>query len=119
MADKSHSLGAILRERRALDAARYELMEALVAEHLKQHGGNAEASLAALGSVDSVRHEISLTADPAVAASLAGVGANRPPADATVTFAQSSSGGRRAGDRFRVLRFHRKGHPRGHSYWCQ
>ena len=41
------------RDRGALDAARRALLEALVAEHLKQHGGDPEASLAAVSSLGS------------------------------------------------------------------
>ncbi len=106
--DKSRSLGDLLKERRSLDAARHDLIAALVGEHLKLHGGDPEASLAALSSVDSVRHELEKTADPVIMSRLSVVGTNRPDPDATVTFSPAS-GSRRAGERFRILRFHRKG----------
>ena len=54
VADKARPLGRILVDRGALDDARRALLEALVAEHLKQHGGDTEASLAAVSSLGSV-----------------------------------------------------------------
>jgi eukaryotic-like serine/threonine-protein kinase len=94
-------------DRGALDDARRALLEALVAEHLKQHGGDPEASLAAVSSLGSLRDELERLDEPDLQASLA-VAASRPAADAgaTATYAPSS---RRAGERFRILRFHREG----------
>ena len=108
MADKSHSLPELLRERGALDGPRYELIAVLVPEHLRRHRGDAGASLTALSSVDSVRHELAQTADPALLATLTLVATSHAAADATPTFAPAF-GQRRTGERFRILRFHRKG----------
>src|SRR6516164_7753820 len=58
VADKARSLAQILVDRGALDEARRALLEALVAEHLKQHGGDTEASLADVSSLDSVRDDL-------------------------------------------------------------
>src|SRR5262249_38552665 len=44
VADKARPLARILVDHGALDEARRVLLEALVAEHLKQHGGETEAS---------------------------------------------------------------------------
>jgi len=51
VADKARPLAQLLVDRGALDAAHRALLEALVAEHLKQHGGDPEASLAAVSSL--------------------------------------------------------------------
>src|SRR5262249_31883877 len=50
VADKARPLAQLLVDRQALDEARRVLLEALVSEHLKQHGGDPEASLAAVSS---------------------------------------------------------------------
>jgi tetratricopeptide (TPR) repeat protein len=105
--DKSRPLGELLRERGALDAARHGLIEALVGEHLKQHGGDAEASLAALSSLGSARPELERLADPDIQATLTVLGSDRSARVAVTT--EPTAGPRRAGERFRVLRFHRKG----------
>jgi eukaryotic-like serine/threonine-protein kinase len=107
VADKARPLAQLLVDRGALDEARLALLEALVGEHLKQHGGDTEASLAAVSSLGSVREDLEQIGDPELHASLAGM-TSRPAADtgATATYAQSS---RRAGERFRILRFHREG----------
>ena len=47
---KSKPLGQILREQGALSNERHALLEALVQEHLKQHGNDPEKSLTAVGS---------------------------------------------------------------------
>jgi tetratricopeptide (TPR) repeat protein/tRNA A-37 threonylcarbamoyl transferase component Bud32 len=107
VADKGRPLAQFLVDRRALDTARRALLEALVAEHIKQHGGDTEVSLAVVSSLGSVRDDLERLADPDLQASLAAA-ASRPAADAwaTATYAPSS---RPAGERFRVLRFHREG----------
>src|SRR5262249_13821356 len=110
VADKARPLAGFLVDRGALDEARRALLEALVAEHLKQHGGDSAASLAAVSSLGSVREELERLGDAALQASLAattsraaGAGGD---AGATATYTPSSH---RAGARFRILRFHRQG----------
>jgi hypothetical protein len=51
--DKSKSIGEILVELSHLDESRRQLLDALVAEHVKQHGDDAEKSLAAISSLSS------------------------------------------------------------------
>ena len=51
--DKARPLARILEDRGALDEARRVLLEALVGEHLKRHGGETEASLASVSSLGS------------------------------------------------------------------
>jgi tetratricopeptide (TPR) repeat protein len=107
VADKARPLAQLLVDRGVLDDARRLLLEALVAEHIKQHGGDAEASLAAVSSLGSVRNELGRLDDAELQASIAAAG-YRPGGDTgvTATFAPSSH---IAGARFRILRFHREG----------
>jgi serine/threonine-protein kinase len=110
VADKARPLGQVLCDQGTIDAGRLALLEALVGEHLKIHGGDPGESLAALSSLGSVREDLEKAADPDVRSCLGatmtrvagaggGAGAKTGPA----------SGNRRAGSRFRVLRFHRRG----------
>jgi serine/threonine protein kinase len=108
--EKAKSLGQILVEQKALPSGRHALLEALVQEHLKQHGNDPEQSLAAVSSVGSVRDELKQIADPDLHASLAHVSA--------ALLADAGSWGTRApsvgtftssGLRFRILRPHAKG----------
>jgi WD40 repeat protein/serine/threonine protein kinase len=112
VADKTRPLAQILVDRGVLDDVRRALLEALVAEHLKQHGGDPAASLAATSSLGPVREDIEGLGHPALQATLAHVAAARAAgaggdAEATATYTSPSS--RRAGERFRILRFHREG----------
>jgi tetratricopeptide (TPR) repeat protein len=107
VADKSRLLGDLLRQSGTLDAARHDLTAALVAEHLKLHAGDAAASLADLSSVDSARAELKRVSDADLRASLAVVGANRSGGEMGTD--TNDPGGPWAGERFRILRFHRKG----------
>ena len=62
-AEKTKQLGQILTEQGALSAARCALLEPLVEEHVRQHGG-AEQSLAAVSAVASLRQTIEHIAGP-------------------------------------------------------
>jgi hypothetical protein len=76
--DKAKCLGAILQGQGALAEDERAALETLVDRHLSKHGGNAERSLASVGSagaVGSVRDELRRLADPDLDASLAQVGA--------------------------------------------
>ena len=107
VASKARLLAEILVDRGALDESRRALLEALVAEHLKQHGGDTEASLAAVSSLGSVREDLERHDDIGLQASLAAAASQgADDSEAKVTYAYSS---RRAGERFRILRFHREG----------
>ena len=78
-----------------------------MAEHLKQHGGDTEASLAAVSSLGSVREDLERHDDIGLQASLAAAASQgADDSEAKVTYAYSS---RRAGEHFRILRFHREG----------
>ncbi|HUY34672.1 MAG TPA: SUMF1/EgtB/PvdO family nonheme iron enzyme [Pirellulales bacterium] len=111
--DKNKPLGEILVELGNLDVSRRQLLDALVAEHLKQHGNDAEKSLAAVSSVGSVRKDLERIADPDVRASLAGAAAQPPDGDAPVdpyaTITPSAGTRTSSGMRFTILRAHKKG----------
>jgi serine/threonine protein kinase len=110
VADKSRPLGRILRDRGALDDGPLALLEALVAEHLKLHGDDTARSLAALSSIGSVRDDLERIGDADLRASLAATGPwdDQTGGDSGASPAGTSSS-RRAGERFRILRFHREG----------
>ena len=109
--DKAKPLAQILVEQQALSATRRSMLEPLVEEHIKQHGNDAEKSLAAVSSVGSVRDELKQIADPDVQASLVAVRfARMPPDDPSATCDYVSAGASTsAGQRFRILRPHAKG----------
>jgi eukaryotic-like serine/threonine-protein kinase len=106
VADRARSLDQLLVDRGALDDVRRALLQALVAEHLKQYGGSTDASLAAVSSFGSVREELEKLNDPDLRASLAATSRRGGYSEATTADSPSS---RRAGERFRILRFHRDG----------
>src|SRR3979411_1519439 len=62
--DKAQTLGQILIEQKVLETDTRALLESLVKKHLAQHGGNAERSLAAIGSATPVRDELNKLTDP-------------------------------------------------------
>jgi len=107
---KSKSLGQILLEAGALGAERHVLLEALVQEHLKQHGDDPRASLAAVSSIKSVRRQLEEIADPDLGASLAHV-SRAPQGDDDIDATRSYSAGTptSSGLRFRILRPHARG----------
>jgi eukaryotic-like serine/threonine-protein kinase len=106
VADRTRSLGQLLVDRGALDDVRRGLLQALVAEHLKQHGGNIDMSLVAVSSLGSVREELERLNDVDLRTSLAGISGLDRDSGATAAYSSSSRG---AGERFRILRFHRDG----------
>ncbi len=77
VADKSRSLGQILRSQGALDDARHALLEMLLTEHLKLHGDDPDASLAALSSIALAHQALQHIRDPQLQASLSIVGTAR------------------------------------------
>jgi serine/threonine-protein kinase len=110
VADKARPLAQLLVDRGPLDEARRALLEALVAEHLRQHGGDTEASVAAVSSLAWVRDDLERLDDPDLQASL---DATTSRAAGTVNGAEATAiytpSARRAGERFRILRLHREG----------
>jgi len=113
LSDKARPLGEILQSQGALAAPRSQLLEALVQEHLKQHGNDPQKSLAAVSSIGSLRQQLEQLADPDLHDSLAHVSAARAADDVGDPFATHppSSVGTptSSGQRFRILRPHAKG----------
>ena len=52
LADRSKSLGSILVEQKHLTATRLAILDGLVAEHVQDHGGDPEMTLAAVRSAE-------------------------------------------------------------------
>jgi len=97
--DKGKPLGRILVGQGALSAARLELLDALVVEHLNRHGGDASVSLAAAANGSTLSEALDAVADPEVRSTLSALaGALRPIPPAV-----------RDSVRFRNLRPHAKG----------
>jgi serine/threonine-protein kinase len=107
--EKSKPLGQVLREQGSLREDEHALLEALVEKHLQRHGNDAEKSLVALSSVGSVASELRQIGDPVLQASLANVSAARPNDDSLATRVVSMGTPTSSGQRFRILRPHRKG----------
>src|SRR5205823_2994627 len=105
IADKAQALSQILVQQGGLSSDRRALLEALVQEHFKQHGNDAEQSLAAVSSLGSAREELKQIADVEVQARLAHV----VDPDRTLTPAPSVGTSTSSGLRFRILRPHAKG----------
>jgi predicted Ser/Thr protein kinase len=64
VADTARPLGRILVDQGVLADDAHALVEAMVAEHLKQHGGDPETSLGAASSLGSVRSDQERSTDP-------------------------------------------------------
>src|SRR4051812_22274546 len=109
--DKPRALTDHLVGRGDLDADDRSAVEALVARHLKKHGGDVERSLAAIPAGRSTRESLARIDDPDVGGTLAHLGSasTRPgeDADRTASYAVGEATGQ--GQRFRVLRPHAKG----------
>src|SRR5688572_4065124 len=61
--DKSQPLGRLLVAGNQLKASQYELLEALVAEHLAQHNDSAQQSLAAVAPSAELTHQLTALPD--------------------------------------------------------
>ena len=109
VADKSRPLGGVLLDRGALDVPRHALLEALVGEHLKLHGGDPERSLAALAVGGSTRLSLKGVGDPDLDASLAHAATAVPAGGDDVTAVYAVGTTTALGRRFRALRPHARG----------
>jgi hypothetical protein len=108
--DKTKPIGRILLDQAALRSDTHALLEAMVQKHLELHGGDAEKSLAAVGSVDSVRQALKQIVDADLHASLLHVSAARSAdADPYATRPPSAGTFTSAGLRFHILRPHARG----------
>jgi serine/threonine-protein kinase len=109
--DKARALADHLVGRSDLDADDRSAIEALVARHLKKHGGDVERSLAAIPAGRSTREGLTRINDPDVGGTLARLDSastqHGDDADRTASYAVGTSTS--DGQRFRVLRPHAKG----------
>jgi eukaryotic-like serine/threonine-protein kinase len=74
--EKARSMADVLFDQGVLDPGRRRLLEGLVAEHLKIHGGDLEQSLAAIDAGCSTRDRLAELGDFELAASVAKIGVN-------------------------------------------
>jgi WD40 repeat protein/serine/threonine protein kinase/tetratricopeptide (TPR) repeat protein len=107
--DKSRPLGAILVAQGALQSAKGELLEPLVAAHLEMHGGDVEKSLAAVHVSPPLREQLQSLADPDVQASLAQLPTPPRRDDSWATRSTTAEQPYSAALRYHVLRPHGKG----------
>jgi serine/threonine protein kinase/tetratricopeptide (TPR) repeat protein len=106
--DKAKPLAQILVDQKALALNRRAMLEPLVEEHIKQHGNDAERSLASVSSVGSLRDQLKQIADPDIQASVAHVPVNRE-GDPFATRPETAGESTSTGQRFRILRPHAMG----------
>lgn len=106
--DKARSLAEILQNQGALDAQRRQLLEALVEQHVQQHGGDPAKSLQEVSPASSVRHDLVQLPDPDLQSSLVHLfqASNDENLLRTRTIAGTPTS---AGTRFLRLRPHAKG----------
>ncbi len=109
--DRASPIADLLAGRGDLDGEQRDLVNGLVAQHVKRHGGSVERSLAAM-DLSAIRQELTQVDGPMVEAMLGHIparattgkaGADHPTASYAVGSATSD------GQRFRVLRPHAKG----------
>ncbi len=110
--NKDRSMADILVEQGGLDDLKRALIEGLVGEHLKMHGGDLEKSLAAIGAGNSTREKLAGLGDPDLNETLAGVGtlpltSPGEPGTETLSFVAGSSAF--GTERYRIVRNHAKG----------
>ena len=67
---KSSELGQILVEQGMLSTESRQLLEALIQEHLKQHGNDPRKCLSSMGSLESVREQLLQLGDDQLRAAL-------------------------------------------------
>jgi serine/threonine-protein kinase len=114
--DKTRSLAEQLEARGDLDADGRAAVEAMVALHIKKHGGSTEKSLAAIPAGRSTQESLARLGDPEIDATLGHVGAGSGSGhgstrngddDRTASYAVGTATS--DGQRFRVLRPHARG----------
>src|SRR3954466_278473 len=111
--DKARPLAEHLVVRGDLDAEQRSLLEGLVAQHLKKHGGDVEEGLAAVPAARSIRDGLADLGDPDIGATLGRVGSAPPPThpddDPDRTASLDVGPPTSDGQRFRILRPHARG----------
>jgi serine/threonine-protein kinase len=106
--DKDRTLAQHLAGCGDLDADQCAGVEAMVALHLRKHGGDVEKSLAALPAGRSTRESLAALSDPAIEQSLTHLACGSD-GDADRTASYSVGSATSDGQRFRVLRPHARG----------
>jgi serine/threonine-protein kinase len=113
--DKARALADHLGDRGGLDTEQRAGVEAMVALHLKKHGGDVEKSLAAVPAQRSTRASLAELGEPEIEATLARVAqsenshATEADDDADRTAGLSVGASTGDGQRFRLLRPHARG----------
>lgn len=107
--EKAVSLGGHLIAMGDLDAARHDLLDALVVEHLKQHDNDAQRSLAAISTFATVEPDLRQLADADIQASVAATATLRLNAPRDDIYATTVSKAPPSVSRFRILRPHARG----------
>ena len=108
--DKARPMGQVLVDAGALDDGRRGVLEALVEEHIKRHGGDAEKSLAAVGPLGPAREGLRQIDDPELRTSLPLLLGDLSTADdPDRTGTHAATGPIPSGSRFRILRLHDEG----------
>ncbi len=111
--DKMHPLADRLTARGDLDAEQCAAIEAIVALHLKKHGGDSGRSLEAIPADRSTRESLEQLGDPEIGASLGHIGSahrsTEDGEDGDRTGSYSVGSATSDGQRFRVLRPHARG----------
>jgi hypothetical protein len=110
--DKSRQLVDYMVARGDLETDGRAVVEAMVALHLKKHGGDAEVSLAGIPIGRSTRESLARLADPDIGATLGHVAPSHGSTqedDADRTTSYSVGSATSEGLRFRVLRPHASG----------
>jgi tetratricopeptide (TPR) repeat protein/tRNA A-37 threonylcarbamoyl transferase component Bud32 len=109
--NRERSLADHLVARRDVDQDDRTAVDALVARHLKKHGDDVERSLAAVPAGRSTREQLARLGDPAIGATLSGIGSAVTEHDTDTDRTDGHDIGTAvcAGQRFRVLRPHARG----------
>ena len=113
--DKTRDLDEHLVDRGELDADGRAAVDAMVALHLRKHGGDTARSLAAIPAGRSTRESLAAVGDPELTGTVAYLGSGSTDADSdsdarsdsTASYAVGTTTGE--GQRFRVLRPHARG----------
>jgi serine/threonine-protein kinase len=106
--DRSRALADHLSGRGDLDADDRAAVEALVARHLRKHGGSTDRSLAAIAAGRSTRESLAALGDPDVGHTLTQLGSG-PDGNADRTASLCVGTSTSEGQRYRILRPHARG----------
>jgi WD40 repeat protein/tRNA A-37 threonylcarbamoyl transferase component Bud32 len=106
---KQRELADILVERGALRGDNRDLLAALVARHLEQHGNDPQRSLESLGAPSTARRQLESIGDVDLLASLVYVPLTQVDPDVQATRNPSTGSAPASARRFRILRPHARG----------